>query len=167
MIQLILHLFGDYVYGQSDWIAENKSKHWWPAIIHSVLYSLPFLAIADVWAVAVILISHCIIDRFRLIRYVIWIKNFLCPWKIVEVDHNIETSPGYYTHQQPNGYIFITPYKVDGLTRYAFVSQNLPWESCNNTGYRNTMLAWHSIWLMTLADNAVHLAINYFSIKYL
>jgi hypothetical protein len=29
------------------------------------------------------------------------------------------------------------------------------------------MLSWHSVWLMTLADNAIHLVINYCAIKWL
>lgn len=167
MPQLILHLLGDYVYGQSDWIAENKSKYWWPAILHTLLYSLPFLLIADCYAVLAIAITHCIIDRYRLARYVIWIKNFMCPWKLVAVDHQIESSPGYYVDDKPGEPSYISPYKIDGVTKNVLVSQNPPWESCNQTGYKNTMLSWHSVWLMILADNAIHLGINYLAIKWL
>ena len=78
MEQLILHLVGDYV-TQSDWMAVNKNKHTWPAFCHASLYSLPFFLIGSAPAVAVIFVSHFFIDRFRLVRYVIFAKNHLGP----------------------------------------------------------------------------------------
>ena len=78
MEQLILHLFGDFV-TQSDWMATNKNKRWWPALCHAVVYSLPFFLIGSFAAVSVIFATHLIIDRFRLVRYVIWAKNWLSP----------------------------------------------------------------------------------------
>lgn len=84
MEQLILHLLGDYV-TQSDWMAQNKAKHTWPAICHVVVYSLPFLLIGSPLAVAAICVSHFLVDRFKLARYVAWAKNWLgpgyYPWK--------------------------------------------------------------------------------------
>lgn len=78
MIQLILHLIGDYV-TQSDWMAQNKTKSSLAALIHATVYALPFLAIASVPAWLVIWSTHFFIDRFRLARYVVWLKNFLGP----------------------------------------------------------------------------------------
>jgi hypothetical protein len=78
MEQLILHLFGDYL-TQSDWMALNKNKRTWPAFCHASLYSLPFLLIGSPCAVAVIFGTHFFIDRYRLIRYVIYAKNCLGP----------------------------------------------------------------------------------------
>ena len=78
MEQLILHLVGDYL-TQSDWMAVNKGKRSWPALCHVAIYSSPFFLIGSVWAVAVILISHFLIDRFRLARYLVWAKNWLGP----------------------------------------------------------------------------------------
>jgi len=83
MIQLILHLIGDYV-TQSDWMAQNKAKHSLPAMAHALVYSLPFLfltAHAPNPAIAgtVILVTHFLIDRYRLARYVVFAKNFLSP----------------------------------------------------------------------------------------
>ncbi len=84
MEQLILHLVGDYL-TQSDWMAQNKTKRTWPALCHVVVYSLPFLLIGSLTAVAAILVSHFFVDRFRLARYVVWAKNWLGPgyhpWK--------------------------------------------------------------------------------------
>jgi hypothetical protein len=78
MEQLLLHLFGDYV-AQSDWMARNKTKAMWPALCHAAVYSLPFLLIGSGTAVLVIFGGHLVIDRFRLARYVVWMKNWLGP----------------------------------------------------------------------------------------
>ena len=78
MEQLILHLIGDYL-TQSDWMAVNKARRTWPALCHVVVYSVPFLLIGSVPAVAVILGTHFFIDRFRLSRHVVWAKNWLSP----------------------------------------------------------------------------------------
>jgi len=78
MEQLILHLLGDFV-TQSDWMATNKTKRSWPAFCHALVYSLPFLVIGSPVAVTVIFVTHFFIDRYRLIRYVIWAKNWLSP----------------------------------------------------------------------------------------
>jgi len=83
MLQLILHLIGDYV-TQSDWMAQNKTKSTWAAFVHATIYSLPFLIIASPLAVLVIWATHLLIDRFRLARYVAYGKNFIAPrssWK--------------------------------------------------------------------------------------
>lgn len=78
MTQLILHLIGDYV-TQSDWMAQNKTKSTWAALCHAAVYALPFLAIASVNAWLVIWLTHLVIDRFRLARYVVYAKNWLAP----------------------------------------------------------------------------------------
>lgn len=80
MIQLILHLLGDYV-TQSDWMANTKTKSTWSAFVHASIYALPFLLVGGWRAVFVIWITHLLIDRFRLARYVVFAKNFLgWPW---------------------------------------------------------------------------------------
>jgi len=77
--QLLLHLFGDYII-QSDWMALEKTKKSLPALIHVLTYTLPFLLVTQsIYALAVIAISHFVIDRWRLIRYVCWVKNLFGP----------------------------------------------------------------------------------------
>ncbi len=76
MIQLLLHLLGDYV-TQSHWMATNKTKAWLPALCHATLYSAPFLWIGGNRAVSVIWFTHLLIDRFRLARFVVFAKNHL------------------------------------------------------------------------------------------
>lgn len=124
MEQLLLHLIGDYI-TQSDWMANNKTKATWPALCHSVIYSLPFLLICPPLAVGVIWVTHLLIDRFRLARYVVYAKN-------------------------------------------KALSPSFPaWSECNITGYKNDTPAWLSVWLLIIADNTLHLAINYLAIRYL
>jgi len=79
--QLVAHAIGDYVL-QSDWMASEKTKRSLAAAVHAVTYALPFLLLdASVAAMAVIVITHFVIDRWRLARYVVWAKNWLGPNK--------------------------------------------------------------------------------------
>lgn len=41
---LLAHLVGDYLI-QSDWMANEKTKRWWPAWAHALTYGLPFLLV--------------------------------------------------------------------------------------------------------------------------
>lgn len=128
MEQLILHLIGDYV-TQSDWMAVNKTKNSLAAWVHALFYSFPFLLLirhAPNPAIAgcVILVTHFLIDRFRLARYVVWAKNWI--------------GPG-----------------------------NRPWSECTATGYPPGRPDWLCVWLLIIADNTLHLAINYSALRWL
>lgn len=76
MEQLLLHLIGDYV-TQSHWMATTKTSRWLAAGLHAMVYGLPFLLIGSWYAVAVIIGTHAVIDRYRLARYVVFAKNWL------------------------------------------------------------------------------------------
>ena len=77
MLQLILHLIGDYLL-QSDWMALNKTKCSKAAAAHAITYSLPFLILEpSLAAFSVICITHFFIDRFRLARYVVYARNII------------------------------------------------------------------------------------------
>jgi hypothetical protein len=76
--QLVAHAVGDYLL-QSEWMATEKLKRWFPAFVHCVFYILPFLFITqNPYTLAVIFGTHFVIDRWHLARYVVWIKNR--PW---------------------------------------------------------------------------------------
>lgn len=76
--QIVAHLVGDYIL-QSHWMATEKTKRSLAAAIHAVTYTLPFLLITQsAAALAVICSTHFLIDRFRLARFVVWLKNG--PW---------------------------------------------------------------------------------------
>jgi len=139
MIQLILHLWGDYL-TQSDWMAQNKTKRWFPAISHATVYSLPFLLIGSPLAVLVIWATHAVIDRFRLARYLCWAKNWIAPWETRWI-------------AEARGFHKIPP--------------NWPWKDCKATGYEPGCPVWMATWLMIIADNTLHLTINYMALRWL
>ena len=67
--QLVLHAIGDYIF-QSDWMANEKTKQSFAAAAHAFCYSLPFLILMpSLIAFMVIIVTHFIIDRWRLARY--------------------------------------------------------------------------------------------------
>jgi len=73
--QLVLHAIGDYV-TQSHWMATNKTRSHVAAGLHALVYTTPFATQTwSVAALAVILVTHFLIDRYRLARYVVWAKN--------------------------------------------------------------------------------------------
>jgi hypothetical protein len=73
--QLVAHAIGDYLL-QSHWMATEKTKQHTAAAIHAATYTLPFFLITNSpAALAVICSSHFLIDRYRLARFVVWLKN--------------------------------------------------------------------------------------------
>lgn len=76
--QLVAHAVGDYII-QSDWMATEKTKQSLAAGVHAVTYALPFLLLTrSPWALAIVVVTHFVIDRWRLARFVCWAKNL--PW---------------------------------------------------------------------------------------
>jgi hypothetical protein len=76
---ILAHFVGDYLI-QSDWMANEKTKRWWPAWAHALTYGLPFIAVTrSVPALVVIVVTHAVIDHYRLARHVAWAKNQLAP----------------------------------------------------------------------------------------
>lgn len=76
---ILAHFVGDYIL-QSHWMASEKTQHWWPAIVHGVTYTLPYILVTQSpWALLVIAGTHIIIDRFRLARHLMWLKNQIGP----------------------------------------------------------------------------------------
>jgi hypothetical protein len=116
--QLLAHAVGDYIL-QSDWMANQKTKQTIAAAVHAVTYSAVFLLLSpSVVALAVILCTHFLIDRFRLARFVCWLKNG-------------------------------------------------PWHPRTPTGYREQTPAWLAVWLLIIADNVLHVAINGAALRWL
>ena len=122
---VLAHLVGDYVI-QSHWMACEKTKRWWPAVAHGITYTLPYLLVTrSPWALLVIGGTHIVIDRYRLARHVVWVKNQLAPrGQYRPVEH---TSTGYPLDTPP----------------------------------------WMAVWLMIVADNTLHLAINAAAVMWL
>jgi len=77
MEQILAHLFGDYVL-QSSHMALHKTRRGSVAILHATLYTIPFLLITlSPPALATILGTHALIDRYRLARYISRARNML------------------------------------------------------------------------------------------
>ncbi len=146
MNELILHLFGDYI-TQSNWMAQSKTKRFFPAFLHALIYSLPFLMIGSVAAWSVIFSTHFLIDRYRLARFVVFAKNHLSP----------RLSKEAWTKENENGR------QSGGIS----VPNWHPWAACKATGYHESQPAWLTVWLLIAADNTLHLAINHLSLKFL
>jgi hypothetical protein len=73
--QLVAHAVGDYIF-QSQYMADWKAKRSLAALAHVLTYLLPFLLLTrSPLALLVIGGTHFLIDRFRLARYVCWLKN--------------------------------------------------------------------------------------------
>jgi len=73
--QIVAHLVGDYLL-QSHWMATEKTRNSVAAAVHAVAYTLPFTFIT--WsplALLLICATHFVVDRWRLARFVVWVKN--------------------------------------------------------------------------------------------
>ena len=64
----LAHMVGDYVI-QSDWMASEKTKRWWPAIAHGVSYGVPFVLVTQSVAVTAAFISNVGGPSYRLLFY--------------------------------------------------------------------------------------------------
>lgn len=77
--QIVAHLIGDY-FLQSDWMAVNKYHDKKAAFIHAFSYTIPFTFLTlNIPALLFIMITHFLIDHYKLPRYAVWIKNFIGP----------------------------------------------------------------------------------------
>lgn len=105
MIQLILHLTGDYLL-QNDWMARNKKVAglygFAVCFSHCLLYSLPFFLITGLWQVMLIFLTHFIIDRWQFVSWymdTIGQKQFkqppTGPWSIFVVDNTFHLICNY------------------------------------------------------------------------
>ncbi len=141
--QLVAHAVGDYLL-QSDWMATEKVRRSVAALAHVLTYVLPFLLLTtSFWAILAIVVSHFVIDRWRLARYVVWAKNFLAP-----VDRHV------------------VHYDL-GIPQNAWRSTAPPWSRCTATGYDEDRPAWLTVWLMIVADNTLHVLCNGAALRWL
>lgn len=152
--QLVAHAFGDFVL-QSDWMATEKTKKSTAALAHVLSYTLCFIPLT--WdpglqvstlrwkALLFIAVTHFVIDRWRLARYVCWAKNFLAP-RYIEVLH-------------PEGH-------PDAGKNAGWI-RNAPWSECSATGYDSAKPPWMAVWLMIIADNCFHVVCNAAALQWL
>lgn len=90
----LLHRVGDFLL-QTSWMALNKHARWYPAVVHGLVYTVPFLLITlDWWRLAAIAISHILIDHYRIAAWWARLINWewrkpqpvIPAWCIVEID---------------------------------------------------------------------------------
>lgn len=81
----LAHLVGDYII-QNNWIANRKTSSWPVALLHGALYTVPYVALwaaggffFSPWAFLIIGGTHAVIDRYRLVKPLIWGINQLAP----------------------------------------------------------------------------------------
>jgi hypothetical protein len=179
MLQLLAHLWGNYLL-QSEWMAQNKTKRNWPCLVHCALYSALFIPLcwkpgwvsvsqpAGVYAwsntfhwnaLGMIFATHYLIDRYRLARCVVWVKNWMGP-KRCWCRHSIGGQPAWTDDIKYIGEDF----KVDDF--YIWYAPTPPLWGCPS-GYPPTTPVWFSTWLLIIADNTLHLTINYLALRYL
>lgn len=82
---LMAHMIGDY-FIQNDWMALEKTKRWWPAIVHGVTYTLPFIPLVywldTQWPLLALLViggTHIVLDHYYAAKHVIWFRNQFAP----------------------------------------------------------------------------------------
>jgi hypothetical protein len=98
--QLLLHLIGDYV-TQTDWMARSKTQAVFAALCHAAVYALPFLLVSpSLAALAVIALSHFLIDRYRLARHLAFAKNKLTDWHLTWAECKATGFPSEVPAQQ-------------------------------------------------------------------
>lgn len=136
MPELICHLLGDYVF-QNHWMANNKVKAWWPALVHALIYSLMFVMLKpSLVAWLVIFGTHLLIDRFRLAKY--WVE-----WYGVGEPGQLWQEKYRKTIMPPEDWAVWEDY-MDNSAEYAV-----------------------AVWLLIIVDNTFHLTINHLALKYL
>lgn len=152
MDALIAHLVGDYVL-QYDWMATEKVKQSMAAAAHALTYTLPFLFITHSFAaLTVIAGTHFVIDRWRLARYVCWIKNWLDPQALQWLGKMA---------------IWLGDPDMDKFDRDLFTLRHPPALDKTTTGYGPEKPAWMAVWLLIITDNTMHLLCNGAALHYL
>ena len=125
---------------------KRTSSGW--AGFHALVYSLPFWLLypsCSLAAWAVIGGSHFFIDRFGLARYVVWVKNIIFGMWPNRLFGNADDSD---EESQDD-------------------AERLAWKNCKATGYPADIQPWLGVMLLIVADNAIHLSINYASLRWL
>ena len=142
-------------------MALEKTKRSVAALVHATTYTLPFMCLTtSIPALALICLSHFVIDRWRLARYVCWVKNYLAPeW----IDAGqIPTHEPNRVVEYTDGSSEVLDYKMTTLWL-----RNYPWAECSGTGYHKDRPAWMTVWLMIIMDNTLHIICNGLAIRFL
>jgi hypothetical protein len=76
---VLAHLIGDYLV-QTHHQAQRKTEAWGPALAHAATYTAAHLLVTrSPWRLLVIGGTHAVIDRYRLAKHAVWLKNQAAP----------------------------------------------------------------------------------------
>lgn len=174
MEQLLAHLVGDYIL-QSHYMATEKVRQSVAAAIHALCYTIPFLFLTRApAALAVICGTHFVIDRFRLARYVVYAKNLLAPVRRSHCLEHPRSCDGKddgcccadrHLARSRLGRPF--GLGTDGPEMSFSTSGLVVWPEFTATGYPPDVPPWLAVWLLILADNCLHLLLNYGALRWL
>jgi hypothetical protein len=140
--QFVIHLLGDYVVGQSDWMATEKKSHSFPCLMHAFCYTACFLLLTRNWlALFLIGTTHFIIDRTGIMKRLVYAKNWLlCPIWVAKLLNLIIC-------QKSEVLSFSESYIKS-------------WQECKTTGTDPDRPIWLAVWLLIIFDNIFHILIN-------
>lgn len=168
---LLAHLLGDYIL-QSHWMAIEKTKRWLPAILHGVTYTIPYVLVTQaIPALLIICLTHIVIDRYRLARYVVWLKNQMAPWSFVYKTNSDD--PMFGEKEWSRRYDSLDRQATRPIHKNMSVAppwakririDNARWQYSHVTGYPANVPDYLAVWLMIIADNTIHLSINVLAI---
>jgi hypothetical protein len=166
--QILCHLVGDYCL-QSDWQALVKTQSSKPAFWHALTYTLCFLFLTrSPLALAFIFVTHFVIDRWRLARYVCWAKNFLAP-KWIDMYRKGWVcgicAGKSFSDSSSSKWIAPCPKCQDSskmlcVSEETFKVRNYPWAECVGTGYHKDRPPFLAVWLVIVCDNTLHIFFN-------
>jgi len=162
---LLCHAIGDYLV-QSDWMATEKLKKSSAALAHALSYTACFFFLTTSWkALLLIGATHFVIDRWRLARYVVWVKNFLAPrWIETITEHMV--GPNQIKITPKDGFAaIIMPERMKISTKNLI--RNYPWSECSGTGYHKDRPPFLAVWLLIIADNTLHIICNGVALRWL
>lgn len=122
----VAHLVSDYIL-QSHWMATEKVKRWLPALVHGLAYTLPFFVVTrSIWALLVIGGSHAVLDRYRVAKYVNWLKNLMAPKSFRRSLHEAVGNGGFPA-AAPTGLATTLSIVADNTMHIAINSAALLW----------------------------------------
>lgn len=172
-MSFIAHLVGDYIF-QTDHMAQEKTKHWVPAILHGLTYGIPFALLGITWPALVIIVgTHIVIDRYRLAKYIVWAKNQLAPkaFRPVWRKGPAPVVPVVAPTQSATDNRTLVNDSLRNLLAYQTPKVlSEPQDSTNYankaTGYSEKTPDWMAVWLMVIADNTIHIVLNTIAILF-
>lgn len=165
--QLLAHLAGDYLV-QSDWMAQEKTQPHGtlPAALHAASYAACFLPLTRNPArLAVIGGTHFVVDRWRLAKHVVYWKNQFAPERFRYSQSHAEAT-GYHGPIDLVADAKETEQSQAGIHSAAICQETFNEQAKRAAHHTLTQCPvppkpdFMAVWLLIIADNAIHGLIN-------